>query len=75
MRDPCLECIVQVNCTKICKERENYTILCNDAVKCFTKNRPLMIEKSRDFRKAVERRDNTWRRNQHIIDHAWRKDE
>ena len=31
MQNPCETCIVRVNCTQICPEKENYTTLLNHA--------------------------------------------
>jgi hypothetical protein len=32
MKDPCEECIVKVNCTQVCPDKENYKILLRNAV-------------------------------------------
>ena len=38
MKDPCEECLVKVNCTQVCPEKENYKTLLKSAVRHFKKD-------------------------------------
>jgi hypothetical protein len=31
MKDPCDDCLIKVNCTKTCEEKDNFTALLKDA--------------------------------------------
>ncbi len=73
MKDPCIDCIVQVNCSKICKERENYTALCNDAAKYYKSRRighynlEAVRMNPKEFTKSMTRQNDVWDRNAKIM--------
>jgi uncharacterized C2H2 Zn-finger protein len=75
MKDPCIECMVHVNCSKICKDRENYTALCNDAAKYykshkaggFNFNLEAVRRYSKDFTQSFNKQNEAWTRNRKIL--------
>jgi hypothetical protein len=73
MVDPCIDCVVNVNCSKICKVRENYTALCNDAAKYYKShkvggfNLEAVRRYPKDFTKSFNKQNEAWTRNRKIL--------
>ncbi|MFW9871585.1 MAG: hypothetical protein ACFFG0_00620 [Candidatus Thorarchaeota archaeon] len=75
MKNPCEECLIKVNCTKVCLDKTNYGILLKNALNSFRTQSDL----NKTYRKEYDNYLDLWllhkqnlttinyRRNRHII--------
>ena len=55
MKNPCKECLVQVNCTQVCPDKQNFIVLLNNARTQFEQGRRATTKQlEKIFQKYVE---------------------